>query len=68
MTLTRERCDVSNDGCNAPANLGELLVSDRAVVECFGCGNPVCRNRSCSRIVNWYYHGRRRVCVRCLLA
>jgi hypothetical protein len=34
--------------------------------ECFGCGLPVCVAKSCSRRVNWYRYGRRRICVDCI--
>jgi len=53
-------CNVANDDCTAPANL--QAANTRAT--CFACGHPVCTR--CSRRIDWYDHGRRRVCDNCV--
>lgn len=33
--------------------------------ECFACGNPVCTAPCCSKRMDWYSWGVRRVCLHC---
>jgi hypothetical protein len=56
----RERaCNEVREGCQAPPSTGA-----RTRGTCFACGLPVCV--ACSRRVQWFGHGRRRVCLTCI--
>jgi hypothetical protein len=57
----RPSCCVADQNCDAPANLKSCLRP--RILECYVCGEPVCRR--CSRIALNYRGRRIRVCANC---
>jgi hypothetical protein len=55
-------CNQVGSGCKAPP----AIAGYNTRAECFACGLPVCTNPSCSKRIQWYRYGRRRVCVGCI--
>lgn len=59
MIIWRERrliphCNLKNEGCK---------IETKA--ECFACGLSICISKNCSRRIQYYRYGRRRICKSC---
>ena len=62
-------CSISNGGCLAPAGwrtgLGFAHGDKSTRATCYGCGEPVCTDDACSKIMRWIDGKRRRICDTC---
>lgn len=60
-----ESCCVVEDDCECPANLEQKEINEINLrTKCFACGLIVCKK--CSKIMNWYLFGKRRICLNCI--
>jgi hypothetical protein len=54
-------CNSVGAGCKAPPN----AAGCRTHAKCFACGLFVCTNPDCSKPVDYYKYGKRRLCNSC---